>query len=402
MKVTRDDIARVEQRLAFDPGALKRALLDRTPIANAPPEMVRRRLAHALSEGLDASELAVDRVLTGADGLTVSYLERGMIASDAVARVEVHDEEATLVGFGTGFMISPRLFLTTNLVLPSAERAAQSWLEFRYEFDALGRAIEPVTFAFDPVSFFFTDPDLDFTVVAIAEHSADRAASVASFGWLRLNPDGDTALPGEWLTLVHHPGGKPKQIALRQNLLVDVTDSELWYVTDTAPGSVGAPVFNDSWQVVALHGLGAPARSVSGEILTCDGAPFANGTDDGTIVWRASLGASTCAVLRRLEAACGEHPWIEALLRDGRVDASEALVIPLGSGTLPQAASPPGNAPAARNGVHAAHAPHTPAPLATSGSSENGNAITVTVPLRITVHPANAGGRVPAVGVDLS
>jgi endonuclease G, mitochondrial len=397
MKVTRDDIARVEQRLAFDPRALQRALLDRTPIASAPPETVRRRLAHALSEGLDASELAVDRVLTGADGLTVSYLERGMIASDAVARVEVHDDEAKLVGFGTGFMISPRLFLTTNLVLPSAERASHSWLEFRYEFDALGRAIEPVTFAFDPVSFFFTDPDLDFTVVAIAEQSADRAVNVASFGWLRLNPDGDTALPGEWLTLVHHPGGKPKQVALRQNLLVDVTDSELWYVTDTAPGSSGAPVFNDSWQVVALHGLGAPARGVSGEILTCDGAPFSDETDDGAVVWRASLGASTYAVLRRLAAACGEHPWVEALLRDGRVDASDALVIPLGSGAQAQPTPHPGSAPAGHNGAHAPHAPRT-----ASGTSDNGDAITVTVPLRITVHPANGGGRVPAVGVDLS
>ena len=73
MNVTRDDIARVEQRLEFDPSALKRALLDRTPIANAPPEVVRRRLVHALSEGSDASELAVDRVLTGAQAYAFDH-----------------------------------------------------------------------------------------------------------------------------------------------------------------------------------------------------------------------------------------------------------------------------------------------------------------------------------------
>ena len=107
MIVTRDLIATVEQRLDFDPKALRRALIERTPIAHAPPELVRRRLAHALSEGPEASDLAVERVLTGADHLTVSYLERGMIASKAVARVEVHDAEAHLIGFGSGFMISP-------------------------------------------------------------------------------------------------------------------------------------------------------------------------------------------------------------------------------------------------------------------------------------------------------
>jgi endonuclease G len=394
MIVTRDLIANVEQRLDFDPKALRRALIERTPIADAPPELVRRRLAHALSEGPEASDLAVERVLTGADHLTVSYLERGMIASKAVARVEVHDAEAQLIGFGSGFMISPRLFLTTHLVLPSVARASHSWVEFRCEFDALGRAIDPVTFAFDPAVFFFTDSELDFTVVAVAPESADRGTHVASFGWLRLHPDRDTALPGEWLTLVHHPGGKPKQVALRQNLLVDVTDSALWYMTDTAAGSSGAPVFNDSWQVVALHQLGAPARGAAGEVLTADGAPFSDGTDDSAVVWRANFGVSTSALVCRLASACGPHPLVDELMREGKVDAAEAIVIPLGSGAPPATTAAHHSIPSGTNGAHRRQPAHE-----TPSTAES---ITVTVPLRITLRPAQPDGRAPAVGVDLS
>jgi endonuclease G, mitochondrial len=183
-------------------------------------------------------------------------------------------------------------------------------------------------------------------------------------------------------------------VALRQNLLVDVTEQELWYITETAPGSSGAPVFNDSWQVVAVHRLGAPARGAGGEILTSDGTPFIDGIDDGTVVWRANLGASASAVLCRLASACGEHPCIGALLREGRVDAAEALVIPLGSGAQAQSVSHAADARPGSNGAGTHEAPH--------GSASSNEAITVTVPLRITVRQANGRGRVPAVGVDLS
>lgn len=46
----------------------------------------------------------------------------------------------------------------------------------------------------------------------------------------------------------------------------------LHYRTDTAPGSSGAPVFNDQWQVVALHRAGVWATNDAGQILAIDGS----------------------------------------------------------------------------------------------------------------------------------
>ena len=141
---------RAEEALTFDPREERRALLDRTAFAVADPDTLRRRIVQALGEGADAAQLAVDRLVSGSDQLNVNYLERGMIAADAVARVEVRDGESAVVGSATGFMISSRLLLTNHHVLPTADDAAQSWVHFRAEFDAVGRSLEPCVFALEP------------------------------------------------------------------------------------------------------------------------------------------------------------------------------------------------------------------------------------------------------------
>jgi len=407
MRLTEALLRRAEAALTFDPREERRALLDRTTVAVADVAALRRRIAQALGEGSDAAQLAVDRLVTGGDQLNASYLERGMIAADAVARIEVRNGESALVGYATGFMVSPRLLLTNHHVLPTADDAAQSWLHFRCEFDALGRLLAPCVFALEPSTLFFTDADLDITVVAVAPETPDRRQRVARFGWLRLSTSPDTIVPGEWLTMVHHPDGRPKQVALRQNLLISRTDGDLWYATETAPASSGAPVFNDSWQVVGVHRLGAPARDRLGNVLTTDGERWTADSDETHIVWRAGVATRADAVVRAVADACGEHPLIAELLAESERDAAEAIVVPLGSGDAADAphvvteraedgaivSTPPRRGAAAPNsngdGAHAEH----------DGLEE---ALTVTVPLRITVRQGNGSGRAPALGVNLS
>ena len=386
MRLTEALLRRAEATLTFDPNEERRALLDRTTAAVSDAATLRQRIAQALGEGSDAAQLAVDRLVSGGDALNVSYLERGMIAADAVARIEVRNGESELVGYGTGFMVSPRLLLTNHHVLPSADDAAQSWLHFRYEYDALGRLLEPCVFALDPSTLFFTDPDLDATVVAVAPETPDRRQRVSRFGWLRLSASADTIVPGEWLTMVHHPDGRPKQVAIRQNLLISRADGDLWYATETAPASSGAPVFNDSWQVVGVHRLGAPARDRAGEVLTTDGERWTAAGDETRIVWRAGLATRAHRILSAL-AIHGEHPLIAELLAESERDAAEAIVVPLGSG-----ADGRHHAPFPSSNGDGAHADH-------NGQDE---ALTVTVPLRITVRQGNGSGRAPALGVNLS
>jgi endonuclease G, mitochondrial len=69
---------------------------------------------------------------------------------------------------------------------------------------------------------------------------------------------------GESVTIVQHPAARRKEVALRENRLVDIPEQVLHYVTDTEPGSSGSPVFNDQWEVVALHHASVPDPSPGG------------------------------------------------------------------------------------------------------------------------------------------
>src|SRR3954453_107935 len=114
MRLTEALLRRAKAALTFDPHEERRALLDRTTLAVADAATLRRRIAQALGEGSDAAQLAIDRLLIGSDQLNVSYLERGMIAADAVARIDVRNGASEVIGSATGFMISPRLLLTNH------------------------------------------------------------------------------------------------------------------------------------------------------------------------------------------------------------------------------------------------------------------------------------------------
>lgn len=92
------------------------------------------------------------------------------------------------------------------------------------------------------------------------------------FGWNRLIEVEGKAVVGDCLSIIQHPGGELKQLALRENELVDVLEFHLHYLTDTGRGSSGSPVFNDQWEVVALHHSGVPKRE-NGNIVAVGAGP---------------------------------------------------------------------------------------------------------------------------------
>ncbi|ORM73994.1 hypothetical protein HA44_19215 [Mixta gaviniae] len=84
-------------------------------------------------------------------------------------------------------------------------------------------------------------------------------ADLAELGVIALSDRGDKHRLGMAVNIIQHPGGAPQQVALRDNFLLarGAAESEaanvLHYTADTDEGSSGAPVFNDQWQLVALH-----------------------------------------------------------------------------------------------------------------------------------------------------
>ncbi|WP_083730834.1 serine protease [Protofrankia sp. BMG5.30] len=196
-----------------------------------------------------AASAVLERILATNDLLGVGYLEGGVAAARSVGRVVIRDGRGRLAGYGTGSLVSPELLLTNHHVLPDARTAGFSGVEFDYQDAPDGRPLAPVPFALDPARFFIADQRLDFALVAVRAAPAE----LARFGFNRLFEGEGKAIVGDFVTIIQHPGGGKKQVALRENRIVDLLDLFLHYETDTEPGSSGSPVFNDQWEIVALH-----------------------------------------------------------------------------------------------------------------------------------------------------
>jgi endonuclease I/V8-like Glu-specific endopeptidase len=278
-------------RLGVDWGLAK--AVERTSRAPSSGRSLDEQLA---PDSFGADVLALERMMGHNDLVDVGFLERGYRASRAVGRISVGAPEAH---YGTGFMISPLLLMTNNHVLAEPAEAARAYVEMNFQAGLDGRALQPVAFALDPDAFFTTDRALDFTIVAVAGRS-DSGHELAEFGWLRLIEQEGKVVVGELLNIIQHPNAEPKQLALRENRLTDRLELMLHYETDTAPGSSGSPVFNDQWEVVALHHSGVPRKDDQGNWLATDGALWTPDMGEERVDWVANEGVRISRVLRRL------------------------------------------------------------------------------------------------------
>lgn len=319
-----------------------------------------------------AVALQLERILGRNDMVGGQFLEAGARAARSVARVRIRTASGRVAGFGTGSLVGPRLLLTNNHVLGSGAAARASVVEFNVQEAFDGRPLAPVEFALTPEEFFLTDAALDFTLVAVAPRGT-TGADLAAFGWNRAREDDDPVLVEEFVNIVQHPGGRPKQVALRDNQVVDLLDDFLHYRADTEPGSSGAPVFNDQWELIGLHHSGVPRRDGQGRILARGGGVWTEGMDERDIDWVANEGVRLSRILKHVKGqVMGDET--QSQLRDG----------------LFTAFPPEGLPRMARRGATegaAVVAPATPPPIA---AGEHG--VTITVPLTISLRLGVASG----------
>ncbi|WP_405997107.1 endonuclease [Streptomyces sp. NBC_00829] len=313
-----------------------------------------------------ADLLGLERLMGRNDLIGVGFLDTGFLASRSVGRITVRGGGRTF--HGTGFLVSPSLLMTNNHVLHSADEAFRGVVEFNFQAGMDGTLLNPVVFALEPGTFFVTDRALDFSVVAVTQHSQD-GRPLSPFGRLPLKEAEGKVILGEIVNIVQHPNGEPKQLALRENKVVDLLETFLHYETDTAPGSSGSPVFNDQWEVVALHHAGVPRTDDQGRPLSVDGTVWEPGMGENRLAWKANEGIRISRVLAALRQA--PLTGSAAALREELFAAGAAL--------HPVEASPPPS-----NGMNSVG----PQSLAVSGAGQQtapGGTVQWSIPLHITV-----------------
>lgn len=277
-----------------------------------------RRAERDETAAIGPIRFAAERIIAGNELTHVHYLQRGLIAAKAVGRVVVRDMAGTVIGFGTGFLVADGVLVTNAHVLTSPDEVANSSVEFRYELDADGSEITPVEFRLPGATEPIISRELDLTIAAVEPLSTD-GQRLDEFGWLRLDPTPGKAVIGEYLTIIQHPGGERKQVCVRENKLLkyDANGPYVWYQTDTVGGSSGSPVFNNSWDVVALHHSAVPRTDVRNGrrvFLTRTGKVWDPSMGDDAIDWFANEGIRVSRIIEYLRAVWPTHPLTQRIV----------------------------------------------------------------------------------------
>jgi V8-like Glu-specific endopeptidase/surfactin synthase thioesterase subunit len=317
---------------------------------------------------------SLERVLDSNDLMGLRFFEQGLRVARAVGRVHIRDERGAPLGYGTGFLVSPRLLLTNQHVLASAEQARRCLVEFNYQENASGEIQASEVFALAPAELFLCDEEHDYALVAVAPDPA-----LATYGWLPLIADQGKLLVGETVNIIQHPNGEPKQLAIRNNQVVDELELFLHYQTDTDPGSSGSPVFNDQWEVVALHHSGVPKRNKAGEVVTSDGRVWQEWMGEQRIAWLANEGVRVSRLVRHIreqELPAEAEPLRQELL--------QAIPAP------PEPPQQPQTQPIES----------VPAPIATAAAPSPAGGATWTIPLQLNLSVTVGAAGTVAAGAE--
>jgi V8-like Glu-specific endopeptidase len=203
-------------------------------------------VASALPVTVKAPKGTYEKIIGADRMMSLAWVRRGLRAARAVCRIQ------TPSGVGTGFLVEGGVLLTNHHVIPDPGTAERSTIAFNFEEDERGNLLTVHRYKLDATRFR-ADRAHDCTAVGVGAGIAG-AEDLSEWGCLKLSlrrPSEE-----EFVSIIQHPGGGPKKIALSENQVVVVQKELVQYTTDTLPGSSGAPVLDDHWEVIAMHHAG--------------------------------------------------------------------------------------------------------------------------------------------------
>ena len=223
--------------------------ITKTAARIAARDLVRRGVIPATeAEGT----LKLESIISQSNLLPAWFLPVGAERARAICKIETSGSDyqgRRGSWMGTGFLISDSILMTNCHVLNSLEVATNATAIFNFEAAGDGTPLPTTSFAANPSRLFLTSPvdQLDCAFVWLDGEPGKQ------FGATPLTRQAFGVMPGQFVNIIQHPGGRLKELAVQENQVKKVDRAVIRYDTDTEGGSSGSCVFNNAWQPVALH-----------------------------------------------------------------------------------------------------------------------------------------------------
>jgi V8-like Glu-specific endopeptidase len=196
--------------------------------------------------GRETTKDVLEKIIAENTLRPISFLQQGLHVSKSVAYISVRTSQKSWSG--TGFLVAKNLLLTNNHVLPTSNLLPSIIVRFNYEDNFQGEAQINDEYRPKTNGIFHTNQALDYTLIELDKEPGEK------WNWLQLQHNGISS--DSRVNIIQHPLGQPKQISLQNNFVQYIGGNVVQYITSTLQGSSGSPVFNDAWEVVALHHAG--------------------------------------------------------------------------------------------------------------------------------------------------
>jgi len=177
-------------------------------------------------------------------------------AARAVCRIEQKKEGSSTGGYATGFLIGPRLILTTDYSIQDKN------VELRFDYEYAADNITPHQgTVHKPAQHWLIDQRKNQYALILTEGTPGYDSIPGTNeqrGWLRMAPEYEVQ-SGEPLFFMGFYNARPLIVG-HYYALVDGRESSplvtyCAYHDIGAPGTSGAPIFNGNWEVVGLHSI---------------------------------------------------------------------------------------------------------------------------------------------------
>jgi endonuclease G len=156
--------------------------------------------------------------------------------------------------FGTGWLIGTRHLITNHHVINARDDGEADASPADFELQGKGASVQ---FDYNQnnaagdvrtvKAVVAASKALDYSILELTEDTGRESLPLS--GRELILPLG-SYIP---VNLVQHPGGQPKKLGIRNNLVATIKQNDIAYFTDTEAGSSGSPVCTDDWRVVGLH-----------------------------------------------------------------------------------------------------------------------------------------------------